>query len=179
MKRLGRRKSVNNKRRMIYFSLFFVFLFISMGYAYMSTSLSIIGHTEIGANSWDIHFENLSVSEDSVIATVPASIQDDGTSVKYSAVLGATEAFYEFSVDVVNAGTISGKISSVNIEGISPEDSEILDYYITYINGISVQDGDLLNPGSRKRIVVRIQNDSNVSVAIDVTYTIDYIQTNT
>ena len=178
MKRLGRRKSVNNKRRMIYFSLFFVFLFISMGYAYMSTSLSIIGHTKIGANSWDIHFENLSVSEDSVIATVPASIQDNGTSVKYSAVLETTGDYYEFSVDVVNAGTLSGKISSVNIEGISPEDSESLDYYITYINGVSVQDGDLLNPGSRKRIVVRIQNDSNVSIAIDVTYTIDYIQTN-
>ena len=178
MKRLGRRKSVNNKRRMIYFSLFFVFLFISMGYAYMSTSLSIIGHTEIGANSWDIHFENLSVSEDSVIATVPASIQDNGTSVEYSAVLETTGAFYEFSVDVVNAGTLPGKISSVNIEGISPENSESLDYYITYINGVSVQTGDLLNPSSRKRIVVRIQNDSNVSIAIDVTYTIDYIQTN-
>ena len=66
MKRLGRRKIVNNKRRMIYFSLFFVFLFISMGYAYLNTSLSITGDTTIAGNTWDIHFENLNVSENSV-----------------------------------------------------------------------------------------------------------------
>ena len=206
MKRLGRRKSVNNKRRMIYFSLFFVFLFISMGYAYLNTSLSITGDTTIAGNTWDIHFENLNVSENSVSATVPASIQDNGTSVKYSAVLGSPGDYYEFSVDVVNAGTLPGKISSVNIGAFyefgddvfnagtlpgkissvnikeitpeDPEDPDYLDYYITYINGVSVQNGDLLNPGSRKRIVVRIQNDSNLSIAIDVTYTIDYIQTN-
>ena len=38
MKRLGRRKSVNNKRRMIYFSLFFVFLFISTGSEWWTVS---------------------------------------------------------------------------------------------------------------------------------------------
>ena len=73
MKLRKRRKFTNHKKRIMYFSLFFMLLFISIGYAYLSAALSINGNTTIAANTWDIHFENLSITNGSVIATTPAA----------------------------------------------------------------------------------------------------------
>ena len=56
-------------------------LFISIGYAYLSATLSINGHTKLSANTWDIHFENLSVKEGSVTAVTPAAIQTNTTNI--------------------------------------------------------------------------------------------------
>ena len=87
MKRLRNRKFINHKKRMIYFSLFFLLLFISIGYAYLSASLSINGNTTIAANTWDIHFENLSITNGSVTASTPAAINGSSTSISYKVLL--------------------------------------------------------------------------------------------
>ena len=79
-----RRKFVNHKKRIMYFSLFFLVLFISVGYAYLSRALSINGHTELRANTWNIHFENLSIKEGSVEAVTPAAIDGNTTTINYS-----------------------------------------------------------------------------------------------
>ena len=119
MKLLRRRKFVNHKKRIMYFSLFFMLLFISIGYAYLSAALSINGNTTIAANTWDIHFENLNITNGSVAATTPATIQTNTTNIVYSVELASPGDFYEFEVDVVNDGTIPGKLSLANIQGIS------------------------------------------------------------
>ncbi len=181
MKLLKRRKFVNHKKRIMYFSLFFMLLFISIGYAYLSAALSINGHTELSANTWNIHFENLSIASGSVNATTPVAIQSNTTSINYSVELGTPGDFYEFEVDVVNAGTIGGKISLVNIQGISSAADPYLDQSIKYTNGNPVQVDDLLNPGARKRIVVRVgykedlnslpEDDIELDLELDITYT--------
>ena len=183
MKLLKRRKFVNHKKRIMYFSLFFMLLFISIGYAYLSATLSITGHTEIAANSWDIHFENLSVKEGSVTAVTPAAIQTNTTNIVYSVELASPGDFYEFEVDVVNAGTIGGKISLVNIQGISSAAEPYLEQSIKYTNGNDVSVDDLLNPAARKRIVVRVAYKEGLNnlpeddIELDLTFNIDYIQT--
>ena len=50
MKRIQRRKFVNHKKRIMYFSIFFMLFFISIGYAYMNTTLSINSHVVLSAN---------------------------------------------------------------------------------------------------------------------------------
>ena len=50
MKLTKRRRFVNHKRRIIFYSVFFVLLFISIGYAYMNTTLSINSHVVLSAN---------------------------------------------------------------------------------------------------------------------------------
>ena len=181
MKLLKRRKFVNRKKRMMYFSLFFMLLFISIGYAYLSATLSINGHTELSANTWNIHFENLAVTDGSVAASIPAAIQSDTTNIVYSVLLDRPGDFYEFEVDVVNSGTLPGKLSLFNIQGISSEAEPYLEHSIKYTNGNSVQVDDLLNPSSRKRIVVRVaykedlqslpQDDIELDLVFYVTYT--------
>ena len=181
MKLIKIRKFVNHKKRIMYFSLFFLLLFISVGYAYLNATLSINGHTELSANTWNIHFENLAVTNGSVSATTPAAIQSDTTNIVYSVLLDRPGDFYEFEVDVVNSGTIGGKISLVNIQGISSAAEPYLEQSIKYTNGNPVQVDDLLNPGARKRIVVRVgykedlnslpEDDIELDLELDITYT--------
>ena len=181
MKLSKRRKFINHKKRIMYFSLFFLLLFISVGYAYLNAALSINGHTELSANTWNIHFENLAVTDGSVAASTPAAIQSDTTNIVYSVLLDRPGDFYEFEVDVVNAGTIGGKISLVNIQGISSAAEPYLEQSIKYTNGNPVQVDDLLNPGASKRIVVRVgykedlnslpEDDIELDLELDITYT--------
>ena len=183
IKSFRKRKFINHKKRILYVSLFFLLLLISIGYAYISTSLSINGVSTIAANSWNIHFENLSVSNGSSVASTPATIQNDTTKINYSVLLDLPGDFYEFEVDVVNSGTIPGKVSLVNISGISSEAEPYLESSVKYVNGNSVQIGDILNPGTGKRIVVRVGyiEDLNTlpedTIELDLEFEIDYSQT--
>ena len=156
MKLRNKRKFINHKKRIMFFSLFFLLLFISIGYAYLSASLSINGNTTIAANTWDIHFDNLNITNGSVAASTPAAIQTNTTNIVYSVELASPGDFYEFEVDVVNDGTIGGKLSLANIQGITSAAEPYLETSIKYTNGDPVQVDDLLNPSSSKRIVVRV-----------------------
>ena len=168
----------------MYFSLFFMLLFISIGYAYLSATLSINGNTTIGANTWNIHFENLSITSGSVTAVTPAAIQGNTTSINYSIVLDRPGDYYEFEVDVKNDGTIPGSVSVISLSGIADEVSGILEYFVKYKkNDNSVQVGDVLNPGAKKTIIVRIaykenpdlnslpSDDIELNLGFDITYT--------
>ena len=106
-----------NKNKLTISILLLILLFIGIGYAYLTSNLSITGATEIAANSWNIHFANLVVSENSVSATTPASINpSDNTSITYTVKLSRPKDFYEFTVDVVNEGSLPGKISISNYQ---------------------------------------------------------------
>ena len=179
-----RRKFVNHKKKIMYFSLFFLLLLVSVGYAYLNAALSINGSTTIAANTWDIHFENLSISAGSVAATTPAAISGNTTSINYSVLLSRPGDYYEFSVDVVNAGTLSGKISLVNVQGITSAAEPYLESSIKYITDEGVQVNDLLNPGASKRIVVRVGYKEDLNslpdgdIPLNLTCNINYSQTN-
>ena len=184
MKLMRRRKFVNHKKRIMYFSLFFMLLFISVGYAYLNATLSINGHTELSANTWNIHFENLSVTDGSVAASIPAAIQSNNTNINYSVILEMPGDFYEFEVDIVNSGSLPGKLSLTQIEGISSVAELYLDSSIKYTNGNDVQVDDLINPGARKRIVVRVSYKENLNslpeedIELDLVFNTVYTQTN-
>jgi len=179
-----RRKFVNHKKRIMYFSLFFLVLFISVGYAYLSRALSINGHTELRANTWNIQFENLSIKEGSVEAVTPAAIDGNTTTINYSIKLARPGNFYEFEVDLVNSGTVGAKLSLVNIDGISSELEPFLKSSINYVTGNPVQVNDLLSPSARKRIVVRVEyskddlnNLPEENISLDLELNITYTQT--
>ena len=184
MKLRKRRRFTNHKKEIFYLSLFFILLFISVGYAYLNAALSINGQTEISANSWDIHFSNLTVKEGSVSASIPAAIQSNTTSIGYSVLLDKPGDYYEFEVDIVNSGTLGGKVSLVNIQGISSAAEPYLESSIKYINGNPVEVDDLLNPGASKRIVVRVGYKEDLdslpdtNLVLDLVFNANYSQTN-
>ena len=178
-----KRKFVNHKKRILHVSLFFIVLFISIGYAYLNAALSINGNTTIGANTWDIHFANLDIAAGSATATTPAAINNNSTSISYTVLLSRPGDYYEFEVDTVNAGTIPAKVSLVDIQGISSAAEPYLEYSINYTSGIPVRVNDLLNPGSSKRIVVRVGYIEDLNslpaenIPLNLTFSLNYGQT--
>ena len=57
-----------NKKKFIYSILLILLLAIGIGYAYLTSNLSISGNTQVTTNTWNIHFENIQVKDGSVTA---------------------------------------------------------------------------------------------------------------
>ena len=172
-----------NSNQFISIMVLFLVLLIGIGYAYLSSNLSITGSTNVVGNTWDIHFANLSVKTGSVTASTPAAIQSDTTSINYSVDLERPGDFYEFEVDIVNSGTLPGKVGLVNITGISSSVEEYLESSIKYINGNPVEVDDLLNPSATKRIVVRVGYKEDLNslpeddIELDLVFNATFTQT--
>ncbi len=97
----------NNKNSFFIAFILLLLVIIGICYAYLTSNLSITGITEISGNSWNIHFTNVQVLNGSVNATTPATIDiNDNTKVNYTIRLNKPGDYYEFTVDVVNSGTI-------------------------------------------------------------------------
>ena len=141
---------------------------VSIGYAVLSSNLSITGTSIISKQTWDIHFENIQTKSDSITPTSAAAISNQGKTVTYSVSLNTPGEYYEFNVDVKNAGTIDGMIesvtSTVNNQPISNLPSYI-EYYVTYSDGVEIQPNHLLTAGSKETYTVHIGFKKNISVS--------------
>ncbi len=132
---------------------------LTVGYAVLSTNLSINGTSTINKPTWDIHFENIVTKSGSVTPTTAAAISNQGKTVTYAVTLNIPGDFYEFNVDVKNAGTIDGMIesitSTVNGQPISNLPSYV-EYYVTYSDGVEIGENQLLTAGSKLTYTVHI-----------------------
>ena len=132
-------------------------LFIGIVYAILTANLQINGTAKIGGNTWDIHFDNVQVNENSVsIGTGDSAATIDpenNCKVDFEVTLSLPGDFYEFTVDVVNAGTIDGMIQTYTI----PNVPDYLDYSITYSDGMSLAQNQLLSAGITETYKVRLE----------------------
>ena len=149
------------KRRTKYLLLLLI-LFISVGYAILQSNLSIIGTTSIQDSKWDIHWNNVVITEGSVSTsnTDKATIDNTKTTVNYNIVLDKPGDFYEFTVDAVNEGTIDGMIDVISSKLNNVEITTLpayLNYSITYSDGTPLQGNQLLAANSSETYKVRIE----------------------
>ena len=86
-------KRIDNKKNLYKSIILLVILVIGIGYAYLTSNLSISGQTEVVANTWDIHFENLNVKDGSVTASTPATIDSNETSITYAITLSRPKEY--------------------------------------------------------------------------------------
>ena len=152
-----------NKQKIAVTLLLFLLCVISIGYAILQSSLDITGTTAIQDAKWDIHWNNVQITEGSVTGanvTTPATIDSSKTTVNYNIKLNKPGDFYEFTVDAVNAGTIDGMVASIT----SKLNGEIittlpgyLQYYAKYADGIAIKENQLLAAGETETYVVRIE----------------------
>ena len=180
------------KRKDFYIFLIGVFLFLGIGYAFLTTDLSINGTATMVSNSWDIHFDNLSVQNGSVsigtgdtVATITSP-----TTISFAVTLAQPGDYYEFLVDIVNDGTLPGVISSIDVTPSTAVNSNIFGYSYTYTNNKKVKVGDIVDPSSFKTTDFKVfyktdieesdLPDSDVQQTITVTITFeqsDYTET--
>ncbi|MBQ3307493.1 MAG: hypothetical protein IJG68_04800 [Bacilli bacterium] len=154
-------------------------LFIGIVYAILTANLQINGTAKIGGNTWDIHFNNIQINENSVALSTGDSAAtidpENNCKVDFEVTLSLPGDFYEFTVDVVNSGTIDGMVQTYTI----PNVPDYLDYTITYADGMSLAQNQLLSAGATETYKVRLEfkNDleelpdaETLSTSFEVTY---------
>ena len=174
--------------------LLVLLLGIGLGYALLTQTLNIIGSTTIANSTWDIHFDNVQVTEGSVSleeGDSAASIdQNNNTIVNYAVTLNLPGDYYEFTVDVVNAGTIDGMvgevISNYNNVPISTTNPlpDYLIYSVTYEDGVEIEENHLLEAGDTDTYRVRVEFDSAVTgdnlpsdtQTLNLSFGVEYVQ---
>ncbi|MBQ3307434.1 MAG: hypothetical protein IJG68_04500 [Bacilli bacterium] len=159
-----------NKQVTTYFILFSLLL-IGVVYAILQANLQINGTAKIGANTWDIHFDNIVVNENSVVLSTGDSAAtidpNNNCKVDFEVTLSIPGDFYEFTIDVVNAGTIDGmigelnKILKVNNEVVS-ETPDYLTYSVTYADGMEIQANHKLEAGVTETYKVRLEFKTDI-----------------
>ena len=149
------RRKVN--KPLLYF-VFFVFASVTVGYAALSTTLSITGKGTLSKNSWDIHFENLVIVDNgaSKITTAP-TIDSTKTKVSFNITLSKPGDTYEFTVDAVNKGTIDAMLSGFSATSLTTDQQKYLTYTVTYSDGATISTKDYLKKGTSETIRVRVR----------------------
>jgi hypothetical protein len=131
------RKRKQNK----YLWLLLLLLGITVGYALISTTLKINGHTAINKHSWSVYWTNPVVEAGSVSQTPPTigDDQDGGVNTKanWSVTLDEPGDYYEFTIDAVNAGDVDAMILDM-----TPSSTPALPDYIKYT--VQYDDGEEL-----------------------------------
>jgi hypothetical protein len=154
---------------------------MGIGYAALAATLNIYGTSDIDSASWDVHFNNVQVTSGSVSATTPTI--SNNTTVNFSANLANPGDFYEFKVDVVNAGTLDAKLDGIEILPVlTQEQSNYFKYTVTYLDGADIYKNDSLDSGVTKTLLIRFEylvntdtslyptNDDNLSFSVSMTY---------
>lgn len=190
----------NGKRRdvLVIAGILFLLIGLTVGYAALQRTLTINGTTTIADVKWDIHFDNVLVTNGSVAneegkpvyVTKPAQIVLDEknrkTKIEYSVTLPLPGTYYDFTADIVNEGSIAGKLESTPVVSGIEGYEDILTYSVTYDDTArtALAVGDTLRPDETKKIRVRIEFKKDITAAqlpenaVDLTLNVqlDYIQ---
>ena len=188
------------RRRNLYVVLLIIICSIGMGYALLSTTLTINGTSKIKGNTWDIHFENYVATSNSTVlpedGKVPDTSGNNKTTISYEINFNLPGDVYEFTVDAKNAGSIDAMIESITstIKIDDGEEVEInstsdipgyLNYSVTYTDNNPLAVKQELKAGSFETYKVRIEfkrdiNSTQLNEAslktIDMTFSVTYIQ---
>ena len=172
------------RRRTRRFLLLAIILFISIGFAVLSTNLSINGLFNFTNNTWSIALKNVVVDDASVTKTAP-TINNDEDTITFSAELNKPGDYYSFNVDVENNSTLDAMLESITTTGITSQYSDYLDCVITYSNGTTPHPNDILYKTARVTLNVKLlYKDINTNqIPTDVlnptvTITINFRQAN-
>lgn len=163
-------------------------LLISIGYAYLSSNLSIKGETTIKAQSWQIYFANLVENESGVTATTSPTINGTTTTeLTYTVNLTTPGDFYEFTVDMVNDGTVDAVLQSFTVPTLTPDQEKYLSSTVTYTeDGKDLAIGDTLANKSSKNLTVRIEYLKDITaddlptedIPLELTLAMNYVAAN-
>lgn len=169
-----------NRKYKKYLTLLLI-LSLAVGFAYLSASLNVDGHATIRGNTWDIYFDNVQVLPGSIDVTKP-TINEDGDTVDYSAAFESPGEKLDFTVDIVNDGTLNGAIDTFTKTILDEETLKYVDYKITYKDGSEINTGDIISAKKKKTILVHLEYKEDDILEEDIpglslSFTINYKHT--
>ena len=185
-RRLRFDKRIKHKRKMdiLYILIIVVLASLGIGYSYISTDLNINGTANVESANWDVHFDNLNVTEGSITPTEEATITDN-TTVEFAATLDNPGDYYEFSVDVVNQGTMDAMIDGFDISPeLTTDEEKYLEYKVTYLDDTNLANNQALKAGTSEIIKVRfkyLENSDKTNYPTEdkifnISFNLDYSQ---
>ena len=158
---------------------------ISIGYAALSTTLNINGTSTIKTQTWDVHFANVKVTTNTgaTVTKAPTITEGKTTEITYNVALNQPGSVYEFTVDVVNGGTIAAKTSAIPTLGGNTQPT-IFNYTVTWSDGSPITANTALAAGTKKTAKVRIEYKKDITAAqlpstdtaLSLTCSIPYVQ---
>lgn len=184
MKRFNGRKNF----RIGLFAL--IIVFVSIGYAILTSNLKINGNSAVKSASWIIHWDSVEVKEGSVtgdnVIKTATIVDSKKTLVEYSIVLSKPGDYYEFTVDAVNEGTINAMVNYIANTGLTEAQKKYIQYSVTYDDGTSLRLRDRLAANSREKIhvLVKYRDDEDVNPSdlpteeetLDLKFEVEYVQ---
>lgn len=143
------------KRKNKYY-VFLLILFISVGFAYLSTNLYTNGTSIIKGTRWSIYFDNIDNENSTYQINNNATISEDKKSVDFEVTFEKPGDEYYFYVDVVNAGNLDAMLDSYEVTGLTTDQKKYLEWNVTYADGIELKKYDLLSKESTDTLRVDI-----------------------
>ena len=161
-----------SKKNGIVYILMILLLGITLGYAYLNTTLNINGTTNISSANWNIYWDNIVFGSNNVTdITTPATIQTGLTEVVFNVNFKEPGDTYEFTVDAVNDGSIDAMISNFSkgvyaSNGTTPKNlPDYLEYTVTYSDGVEIANKQLLESGKTETYKVRVHYKEDITAS--------------
>ena len=160
-------------------------LSLTIVYAALSVTLNIVGTAEVSSASWDVHLDNVKVTSGSVSGDAPTI--SGGTTATFSTKLEVPGDFYEFTIDVVNSGSIDAMIDSVTkTPTLTTAQAKYLNYIVEYQNGESINTRQLVEKNSFVRLKVRVEFRNDITASdlpttsetLNLSFKVNYVQSN-
>ena len=167
---------------------------ISLGYAFLNQDLVINGTGKVTANNWSIYFDNIVFNSGNVALSTGDSAATINTTtltdVTYTITLQKPGDFYEFTVDVVNDGSLDAMISTVSntLGGVEIDANHplpnYLNYSVTYDDGVSIAPNHLLEAGDTETYKVRLEYKTDITAndlpttnqTLTINFSVEYVQ---
>ncbi len=162
----------NVKRNKLIPVLVILLLGITLGYAYLNTTLNINGTTNISSANWNIYWDNIQFASNNVTdVTTPATIQTGLTEVTFNVNFKEPGDTYEFTVDAVNDGSIDAMIDTFS-KGVYASNGttektlpDYLEYTVTYSDGVEISQNHLLEAGKTETYKVRVHYKEDITAS--------------
>ena len=154
------------------FIVIVLLLLISIGYAALTTNLTIGGSATVKKQTFSVYFNNVQVNQSSVsgakVTTAPSvpANSTSTTTLTWAVTLDTPGEFYEFNVDIVNGGSMDAMVNTATnniVSTLTQAQQAYLDYTVTYVNGAAIERYDKLAVGETKTITVRLEFKQDVN----------------
>ncbi len=184
----------NNKKNRYILLLLILVGSIGLGYAFLTQDLLINGISIVKGNNWKIYFDNVVVSENSITLSdddhEPVINPTTKTDIEFTVTINQPGDFYEFTVDVINEGSIdamidliSNKLNGVEIDSEHPLPN-YLKYTVTYGDGVALERYQLLEHSSSDNYKVRVEYNKDITgedlpedmQSVTLNFRVNYVQ---
>jgi len=178
---------MRKKKKSLVFIITLLIMCFGIGYAYLTTTLSINGVTDVDANNWDVYFDNANVTTGSVTGdqVIEAPTITSDTEVEFHVRLKEPGEFYEFTIDAKNDGTIDAMIDSITkkVNGGTTIPA-YLRYDVTYQDGQSIENKHMLAAESLETLKIRVEYRTDINPSdlptsaqsLTLSFDVEYVQ---